>query len=384
MAFCEQNILNDIIKCALSGKPPARDDLQYLLNLTDKQDIDLLFGAARTMRRRFFGNRVFLYGFVLFSTYCRNDCIFCHYRTSNRELARYRKDLGEIVEAARYLAESGVHLIDLTMGEDPAFYRNGDQGFTELTAAVKAIKKETGLPVMVSPGAVPDHVLEILAKAGADWLACYQETHSRSLFEWLRPRRDYDKRLRTKQRAKALGMLIEEGILAGVGDSIEDAADSMVEMAKLEADQVRVMTFVPQEGTPLAHLPAPGSERELLTIAALRLAFPDRLIPASLDVEGLAGLGPRLMAGANVVTSLVPPGDAWAGVAHCRLDIDEQRRTVRATLPVLESCGLKAADSQDYRKWMDERRKVSQMSSTGNRLYSAISRECETPGITTG
>lgn len=384
MALIEQNNLTRIIEGAMSGKPTARDDLLYLLNLSDKQDIDLVFGAARTLRRRFFGNRIFLYGFVLFSTYCRNDCLFCHYRTSNRELLRYRKDASEILEAARYLAESGVHLIDLTMGEDPAFYRNGDQGFEELTAAVRAIKKETGLPVMVSPGAVPDHVLDSLAQAGADWLACYQETHTRALFDRLRPRRDFDRRLRTKQRAKAMGMLIEEGILAGVGDSVEDVADSMVEMARLDADQVRVMSFVPQDGTPLSHMPAPGSERELLTIAALRLAFPDRLIPASLDVEGLAGLGSRLMAGANVVTSLVPPGDSWSGVAHCRLDIDEQRRTVQAVLPVLESCGLKAAGRQDYAKWLDERRKISQTSSAGNRLYSKTAQECMTPGITTG
>ena len=50
------------------------------------------------------------------------------------------------------------------------------------------------------------------------------------------------------------------------------------------------MTFVPQKGTPLdGH--APGKpQKELLTISVMRLLFPDRLIPASLDVDGLAGL----------------------------------------------------------------------------------------------
>ena len=61
--------------------------------------------------------------------------------------------------------------------------------------------------------------------------------------------------------------------------------------------------------------PAPDSLRELLIIAMLRLAFPDRLIPASLDIEGLEGLQLRLDAGANVVTSLIVPGAGLTGVA---------------------------------------------------------------------
>ncbi len=83
-------------------------------------------------------------------------------------------------------------------------------------------------------------------------------------------------------------------------------------MREIGADQVRVMTFVPQEGTPMAGRAAPDSTREMVVIAVLRLAFPDRLIPASLDVGGLAGLKMRLDAGANVVTSLAVPGGAFS------------------------------------------------------------------------
>ena len=75
----------------------------------------------------------------------------------------------------------------------------------------------------------------------------------------------------------------------------------------------------------------------------LRLAFSDRLIPASLDVEGLEGLQLRLDAGANVVTSLIAPG--------CRADRGRQShegdqdslRMPSAVSPVLSRCGLTAA-----------------------------------------
>ena len=130
-------------------------------------------------------------------------------------------------------------------------------------------------------------------------------------------------------------------------------------MKSLSADQVRAMTFVPQNGIPLAEFYEPDSQAELLTIAVLRLVFPDRLIPASLDVEGLAGLRQRLEAGANVVTSIVPPGQGLSGVAQHSLDIEEGKRTVREVQEVLARCELKAATRSEYRLWTEERRRLS-------------------------
>ena len=76
-------------------------------------------------------------------------------------------------------------------------------------------------------------------------------------------------------------------------------------METLHASQVRAMTFRPQCGTPMANWREPDPLDELRTIATFRICFPDRLIPASLDVDGLQGLRARLDAGANVVTSVI-------------------------------------------------------------------------------
>ncbi|RLB41469.1 MAG: hypothetical protein DRH12_08095 [Deltaproteobacteria bacterium] len=65
----------------------------------------------------------------------------------------------------------------------------------------------------------------------------------------------------------------------------------------------------------------------------MRLAFPDRLIPASLDVEGLAG------------------------VAQSCLDIEDARRTPDSVQSVLSSCGLQAASLDDYLDWIANRRR---------------------------
>ena len=116
------------------------------------------------------------------------------------------------------------------------------------------------------------------------------------------------------------------------------------------------MTYVPHEGTVLERPPAADPQRELLVIGVLRLVFPDRLIPASLDVEGLAGLAPRLDAGANVVTSLVPPGNGLGGVANASLDVEDARRTPEGIAPILAQCGLQTAGPGEYLEWMERRR----------------------------
>lgn len=349
--------LDGILEKAYGETPLTREEIKYLLGLTRIEERLMVFDTARVLRKRYFDSKVFLYGFVYFSTYCRNDCAFCLYRKSNRSFARYRKTDSEILETAHSLVNSGVHLLDLTMGEDPEFFSNNCHGFEKLFRTVETVKNSTGAPLMISPGVVPEDVLAQFKKCGIDWYACYQETHNRELYGNLRLSQSYDQRMEIKNLAREIGLLIEEGLLAGVGDTADDVVDSLETMKKMGADQVRVMSFVPQKDTPMHHWVPVPRWRELLIIAVMRLVFPDRLIPASLDVDGLTGLRQRLDAGANVVTSIIPPLAGLSGVSQSSLDIEEGNRTVSSILPVLKAAGLAPASREEYINWMVDRQK---------------------------
>ncbi len=348
--------LEAILEMAEAGDPLSETEIVRLLSIVQKEEREALFAAARRVRAKHSGDRVFLYGFVYLSTYCRNDCHFCFYRKSNTDSLRYRKGHDQIVQAARILAESGVHLIDLTMGEDPVYFTGNS--FEELADLVASVREATDLPVMISPGLVDEGVLAMLKESGASWYACYQETHDRSLFEEIRPGQDFDARLDRKRTARRIGLLTEDGMLSGLGESSRDIARTLTGMGEMETDQVRVMSFVPQKGTPLSGHPPGDPVEEVKIIAIMRLLFPDRLIPASLDIGGLGGLKERLDAGANVVTSLVPPGEGLAGVAQSSLDIDDARRTVASVEPVLRDCGLASATKAEYRRWVEDRKEL--------------------------
>jgi len=332
-----------------------KEDLMFLLGLSEEEKLSKVFETARLLRTRYFQDRVFIYGFVYFSTYCRNECAFCLYRKSNDSLVRYRKTDLEIMETALSLVESGVHLLDLTMGEDPFYFDDRESGFEHLIRTVELIKKSTDIPIMISAGVVPEEILKEFKASGVNWYATYQETHNKDLYRKLRLGQSYDERMERKKIARSMGFLIEEGLLTGVGDTDEDLVNSLEAMRELGADQLRVMSFIPQKNTPMQDFPIVSHLRELQIIAVMRLVFPDRLIPASLDVDGLNGLADRLNAGANVVTSIIPPQSGLAGVSNHSLDIEDGNRTISKIIPVLKECGLVPASQDEYAAWIRQR-----------------------------
>jgi methylornithine synthase len=347
-----------ILQKALQEQSLSRQEILLLLKSRPGLETDLLFKTARQLREKYFDNKIFLYGFVYNSTHCRNNCRFCYYRKDNTLSKRYSKSKTQILDISCKLAESGVHLIDLTMGESVSLTKNNVEKVFELCNIIVDIKKQTHLPVMVSPGVLSEWALRQIADFGADFYACYQETHNPDLFSRLRKDQSFSQRLAVKQKAARLNLLTEEGILCGVGETLEDVADSFDAIKKLCIDQVRVMGFVPQTGTPMENHPMADVKMELVILAVLRLLFPDRLIPASLDVEGVGGLEKRLDAGANVVTSIVPAGNGLAGVAQNSLDIEDSRRTVAQVEKILLSCGdYEIARPEIYKTWIKQRKK---------------------------
>lgn len=349
--------LTKVLRKAEKEEILSKEEILFLLKQTRDENVQQIFETARKLRDTHFGKQVFAYGFVYFSTYCKNNCSFCFYRQSNEKPPRYRKTKEEIVETAVQLKESGVHLIDLTMGEDPYFIAHEDA----LVEIVSAVKQATGLPIMISPGVVSDSMIDRLNEAGADWYALYQETHNRELYNKMRLKQDYDVRMHAKEYAKNQGMLIEEGLLAGIGDTREDALHSFEEMKRMGASQVRTMTFVPQEGTPMEERGQNSFLSELLNIAVMRILFPDKLIPASLDVDGLAGLKDRLQAGANVITSIIPPEEGFLGVANAETDIDQGYRTIQGIQETLTECELTLASAEKYKQWIAKEKEENRL-----------------------
>ncbi|TGC09000.1 methylornithine synthase PylB [Methanolobus halotolerans] len=339
-----QKELDNLAVEILGGSDLTDNELRELLSITEKDELENLYYVSRKIRDHFFENRVFLYSFIYFSTYCRNKCTFCYYRESN-SINRYRLGIEEVRDICRTLKGDNIHMVDLTMGEDPYFHERPER-FADL---VRAVKEELDLPIMISPGVMGTRSLRELYDSGADFLALYQETHDRQLYRQLRVGQSFENRVNARRFAKSIGYCVEDGILTGVGNDIESTIRSLRGMEENKPDMVRVMTFVPQEGTPLGKRDPESSREELKIIAILRLLFPDRLIPASLDLEGIPGMVHRLNAGANVVTSIIPSDSTLEGVVNYDRGL-ERHRDPKSVIQTLRNMGMETASRADFEK----------------------------------
>ena len=209
--------ISEITDKMVRGESASDKEIAALLT-AEGEDRETIFAAAREVRDRVFGKKTYLSGFMYFSTYCRNDCTFCYFRKSN-SIDRYRKSTEEVVHLAQMIADAGINIVDLTMGEDPMLINNNYQGLVDI---VDAIREVNDIPIMVSPGAVPHETFGRFAEAGADIVAVYQETYNRELYAQRRIGQDFDFRRNQKVWAMDAGMLAEDGMMVGIGETVED------------------------------------------------------------------------------------------------------------------------------------------------------------------
>jgi methylornithine synthase len=336
--------LEGLGKEVIQGLQLSDNDLRTLLSLESEEELGKLYSEARKVRDHYFGNRVFLNCFIYFSTHCKNLCTFCYYNCKNK-IRRYRLTKEEIEETCRALKGAGFHMIDLTMGEDPYYYEDPNR-FVEL---VRTVKEELGLPIMISPGVIGNTTLLKAREKGANFFALYQETYDKELYRQLRVGQSFDQRIKARRFAKELGYCIEDGILTGVGNDIQSTIQSLRGMKSNDPDMVRVMTFLPQVGTPLSDFNDKSKLSEIKILAILRLMFPECLIPASLDLEGIDGMVPRLNAGANIVTSILPSNSLFEGVANYDRGFEERDRDIKSVIKRLKSLGMRPARQIEFK-----------------------------------
>ena len=142
---------------------------------------ELRYLADRT-RREVYGNRVMIRGAVELSSICKNDCLYCIQRRSNRDLDRYRLRPREIFDCF----EEGYGL-----GHRSFLLRGGEDGFYNdelLVPLIEKLKhKFPGCAVTLALGERSQESYERLYNAGADRYLMRHECADRGLYERLHP-----------------------------------------------------------------------------------------------------------------------------------------------------------------------------------------------------
>jgi len=267
-----------------------------------------LFRRADARRREYYGADVYIRGLIEFTNYCKNDCLYCGIRRSNRNARRYRLSREEILACCREGYALGYRTFVLQGGEDPWYT---PERVEELVRAVKAAHPDCALTLSV--GEQPREVYQAWFDAGADRYLLRHETANDDHYRSLHPAEmSPENRKRCLWDLKDIGYQVGCGFMVGSpGQTPEHLAEDLLFLRALEPDMVGIGPFIPQHDTPLRHQPAGTLELTLFLLGLIRLMLPDVLLPATTALGTIHPRGRELgiQAGANVCMPNLSPAE---------------------------------------------------------------------------
>jgi biotin synthase len=273
-------------------RPLTRNELAALGRVHADAIPHLLAGANR-VREHFCGSTAAVE--VLFNAKrggCSEDCNFCS------QSARYASDVtpeplvvvDDFVQAAREAHTRGAGefcIVVAVRGPSNAL-------LDTICAAVQRIKAEMPLEVAVSLGILrPEHIDRLVA-AGVDKVNHNLES-SRRYFPSVCTTHTYEERLETCQRVRASGLDLCCGGIIGMGETLDDRIDFLIELQALAPVEVPINFLNPRPGTPFGDRSIMDPMEALTFVALARFALPRALIRFAggreITLQGLQDLG---------------------------------------------------------------------------------------------
>jgi 2-iminoacetate synthase len=178
--------VRDIIAKSLSKQPLAVEETAALLAADEPELVEQIFDAARQLKRDVYGNRIVLFAPLYIGNECTNDCRYCAFRRSNRQVVRRTLDEEEIREQVLALERRGHKRLILVFGEHPQY---DAQFMAECVRHVYATSSGHGEIRRVNVNAAPlDHDgYEIVKAAGIGTYQIFQETYHHKTYARVHP-----------------------------------------------------------------------------------------------------------------------------------------------------------------------------------------------------
>lgn len=322
----------------------------------DAEAAELLRGLASERRIESYGRTVFVRGLIEISNICKNDCLYCGIRRSNKECERYRLDAEAILGCARHGYELGFRTFVLQGGEDGYFT---DERLVEI---VKAIKREfPDCAVTLSMGERSRESYERLYAAGADRYLLRHETATREHYEKLHPgEMSFDGRMRCLADLREIGFQTGCGFMVGSPyQTAEDIGRDLKFIEEFKPQMCGVGPFLPHRATPFADFAAGSVELTCYLLSIIRLILPTVLLPATTAL-GTAMDGGRelgILSGANVVMPNLSPVEErkkyelYNGKLHSGSESAEALRELEARLSAIGyTIDYGRGDAKNYKR----------------------------------
>lgn len=284
----------------------SADQYQKLIDMRCPEAAALLADKAAAVRKEIYGNDVYVRGLVEISNICKNDCLYCGIRRSNKGCDRYRLTIEQIMECAAEGYRLGFRTFVLQGGEDP-YYTDGV--LCGIVSDIKAIYPDCA--VTLSMGERSRQSYSQLRSAGADRYLLRHETADKAHYESIHPKEmAFDNRMRCLRDLRELGYQVGCGFMVGSpNQTSETLAKDLKFIEEFKPDMCGIGPFVPHKDTPFRDHPAGTVELTCYLLSIIRLIHPPVLLPATTALGTIHPEGREMgiKAGANVVMPNLSP-----------------------------------------------------------------------------
>ncbi len=281
-------------------------EYEALLTQREEGAAAQLRDRAVRVRKAVYGNTVFTRGLIEISSWCKNDCLYCGIRHSNRLAQRYRLSPEDILTCCREGWALGFRTFVLQGGEDPWFT---DERLCPLLGQIKAEFPDCA--VTLSLGERSRESYQRLYDAGADRYLLRHETADKAHYESLHPADlSWDNRMNCLHTLKEIGYQVGCGFMVGSpGQTEKELAKDLKFVETFRPDMCGIGPFIPHHDTPFGDQPGGSVELTCYLLSILRLIQPNLLLPATTALGTLDPLGREkgIQAGANVVMPNLSP-----------------------------------------------------------------------------
>jgi len=177
----------EILEKSLNKNRLEPEEVATLLNVEDPELLEEIFHAARTLKERVYGNRIVLFAPLYIGNDCVNDCLYCGFRSSNKEVYRKTLTFDELKNEVRALVSNGHKRLIVVYGEHP---RYSPEFIAETIRIIYDTKVGHGEIRRVNVNAAPQTVegYKIIKDAGIGTFQIFQETYHQGTYKQLHPR----------------------------------------------------------------------------------------------------------------------------------------------------------------------------------------------------
>jgi biotin synthase len=304
----------------LDIEPNMRELIDKLEKNRDLSDVELvsLIGAedietdrylaerAEVVRREIYGTDVYIRGLIEFTSYCRNDCLYCGLRRSNGKAERYRLSQEEILACCSQGYRLGFRTFVLQGGEDPWYT---SERMADIISQIKAGYPDCAITLSIGERSREEY--DAYFNAGADRYLLRHEAADNNLYAYLHPEdMSLQNRLRCLEELKNIGFQIGCGFMTGApGQTTETIVRDLRYIQKLKPHMVGIGPFIPHRDTPFGNEKSGEAALTLRLLAIIRLMLPNVLLPATTALGTVRGDG-RILGikyGANVIMPNLSP-----------------------------------------------------------------------------